>query len=162
MLLIRACGYGECRILPVSIPGNDRSSAYLPWPVVLPAESTSATRFPIMEKSDIFFKKKLGKFKMKRPHDIGRQRVFFIFLEFHFHRSINCSFLHFRRTIFGSSAKNILYLISIDTFMSCPSQLATGHLANGLTLQIAKDLIHSLQSMQYSVLNDSWRSGQVV
>src|SRR5215472_5029471 len=53
--LISACGYGECRIFPISIPGSDRSSAYLPWPVVLPAESTSATRLPMMEKSDIAF-----------------------------------------------------------------------------------------------------------
>src|SRR5579859_7659235 len=51
IFLMRAWGYGECRILPVSIPGSDRSSAYLPWPVVLPAESTKATRFPMMEKS---------------------------------------------------------------------------------------------------------------
>src|SRR5689334_523558 len=54
IFLIRACGYGECRILPVNIPGSDRSSAYLPCPVVLPAESTRATRLPMMEKSDIF------------------------------------------------------------------------------------------------------------
>src|SRR6476646_4386699 len=53
IFLIRACGYGECRILPVSIPGTDRSSVYFPWPVVLPAESTRAMRLPIMEKSDI-------------------------------------------------------------------------------------------------------------
>src|SRR5690242_21113959 len=53
IFLINACGYGECRILPVSIPGRLKSSAYLPWPVVLPAESTRATRFPIMEKSVI-------------------------------------------------------------------------------------------------------------
>src|SRR5437660_1008047 len=54
IFLTRACGYGECRILPISIPGSERSSAYLPWPVVLPAESTRATRLPMMEKSVIF------------------------------------------------------------------------------------------------------------
>src|SRR5215467_64437 len=51
IFLTTACGYGECRILPISIPGRDRSSVYLPWPVVLPAESTSATRLPITENS---------------------------------------------------------------------------------------------------------------
>src|SRR5579859_4232950 len=55
IFLISAWGYGECRILPVSIPGRERSSAYLPCPVVLPAESTSATGLPIMEKLDMFF-----------------------------------------------------------------------------------------------------------
>src|SRR5689334_12111491 len=55
IFLIRAWGYGECRILPISIPGKVKSSAYLPWPVVLPAESTSATRFPMMEKSVMIF-----------------------------------------------------------------------------------------------------------
>src|SRR6185437_17053538 len=45
-----AWGYGECRILPYNIPGRDRSSAYLPCPVVFPAESTSAIRLPMMEK----------------------------------------------------------------------------------------------------------------
>src|SRR6185437_891291 len=66
IFLIRACGYGECRILPVSIPGTDRSSVYLPWPVVLPAESTSATRFPIMEKSDIFSEDPNARFLRER------------------------------------------------------------------------------------------------
>src|ERR1035441_9520490 len=41
--LIRACGYGEWRILPTSVPGRLRSSVYLPAPVVLPAASTMAT-----------------------------------------------------------------------------------------------------------------------
>src|SRR5581483_491776 len=49
--LIRACGYGECRIFPISIPGTLRSSVYLPAPVVLPAASIIATRLPIIEKS---------------------------------------------------------------------------------------------------------------
>src|SRR5215469_11033495 len=55
IFLMTACGYGECSILPTSIPGRERSSVYLPWPVVLPAESTSATRLPMMEKSLIAF-----------------------------------------------------------------------------------------------------------
>src|SRR5438132_3040726 len=50
MRLMRACGCGECRILPVSMPGSDRSSVYLPAPVVLPAASTMAMGLPIMEK----------------------------------------------------------------------------------------------------------------
>src|SRR5579864_2101356 len=50
IFLMRACGYGECRILPISIPGTQRSSVYLPAPVVLPAASTMATGLPIMEK----------------------------------------------------------------------------------------------------------------
>src|SRR4051812_29802085 len=55
MCLMRACGYGECNILPISMPGTLRSSVYLPWPVVLPAESISAMGLPMMEKSDIRF-----------------------------------------------------------------------------------------------------------
>src|SRR6185312_15143521 len=51
MRLITACGYGECRILPMSIPESERSSVYFPAPVVLPAESMRATGFPIMEKA---------------------------------------------------------------------------------------------------------------
>src|SRR3954468_14677295 len=51
MCLMRACGYGECNILPISMPGTLRSSVYLPWPVVLPAESISAIGLPMMEKS---------------------------------------------------------------------------------------------------------------
>src|SRR5437764_4442312 len=50
MLLMIACGYGECRILPMSMPDMVRSSAYLPWPVVLPAESTRAMGLPMTEK----------------------------------------------------------------------------------------------------------------
>src|SRR5258708_3332143 len=110
--LIRACGYGECRILPISIPGRDRSSVYLPWPVVLPAESTSATDLPMMEKSDILLFLMLtrllipGEFRCNRRLDrlihlripgaaaeIATQRVayvFFtrlgIFIEQRFHR----------------------------------------------------------------------------
>src|SRR5579864_8158024 len=51
IFLMRACGYGECRILPISMPGTERSSVYLLAPVVLPAASTMATRLPMMEKS---------------------------------------------------------------------------------------------------------------
>src|SRR5271165_4729863 len=51
MRLMRACGYGECRILPTSIPGRLRSSVYLPAPLVLPAASTIAIDLPITEKS---------------------------------------------------------------------------------------------------------------
>src|SRR5215470_412344 len=51
MFLITACGYGECRILPISIPGTERSSVYFPCPVVLPAESTSAILLPMTENS---------------------------------------------------------------------------------------------------------------
>src|SRR6185437_2087930 len=54
MRVIRACGYGECRIFPTSMPGTLRSSVYLPAPVVFPAASTMATGLPIMEKSVIF------------------------------------------------------------------------------------------------------------
>src|SRR2546423_10422594 len=53
MRLMRACGCGECRILPINIPGSDRSSVYLPAPVVLPAASTIAIGRPMMEKSGI-------------------------------------------------------------------------------------------------------------
>src|SRR5260221_7296154 len=75
IFLISACGYGECRILPINIPGSDRSSVYLPWPVVLPAESTSATDLPMMEKSDILLFLMLtrllipGKFRCNRRFD---------------------------------------------------------------------------------------------
>src|SRR3954464_2431099 len=51
MRLIRACGCGECRILPTRMPGSDRSSVYLPAPVVLPAASTMAMGLPITENS---------------------------------------------------------------------------------------------------------------
>src|ERR1700693_4058748 len=51
MLLIRACGYGECRIFPTSIPGMLRSSGYLPAPAVFSAASTIAVGLPMMEKS---------------------------------------------------------------------------------------------------------------
>src|SRR5215472_15525806 len=51
MLLIRACGYGECRILPISMPGTLRSSVYLPTPVVFSAASIMAVGLPMMEKS---------------------------------------------------------------------------------------------------------------
>src|SRR5689334_624382 len=50
ILLIRACGYGECRILPISMPGSERSSAYLPEPVVFSAASIMATDLPMVEK----------------------------------------------------------------------------------------------------------------
>src|SRR5882672_6270050 len=53
MRLIRAWGYGACRIFPTSMPGTLRSSVYLPAPVVLPAASTIAIGFPIIEKSVI-------------------------------------------------------------------------------------------------------------
>src|SRR5438552_18786450 len=53
MRLIRACGCGECRILPTSIPGSERSSVYLPAPVALPAASTIAIGLPMMENSVI-------------------------------------------------------------------------------------------------------------
>src|SRR5438309_11707029 len=49
IFLMRACGSGECRILPMSMPGRLRSSVYLPAPVVLAAESISATGLPMME-----------------------------------------------------------------------------------------------------------------
>src|SRR5438876_6426286 len=51
MRVMRAWGYAECRILPTSMPGRQRSSVYLPAPVVLPAASTMAMGFPIIEKS---------------------------------------------------------------------------------------------------------------
>src|ERR1700690_3248072 len=50
MRLMRAWGCGECRILPMSIPGTVRSSVYLPAPVVLPAASIMAMGRPMMEK----------------------------------------------------------------------------------------------------------------
>src|SRR5581483_6476779 len=50
MRLMRACGYGECRILPISMPGTARSSVYFPAPVVFSAASTMAVRLPITEK----------------------------------------------------------------------------------------------------------------
>src|SRR5438874_6945268 len=53
MRLMMACGYGECRILPMSMPESERSSVYFPAPVVLPAESMSATGLPMTENSDI-------------------------------------------------------------------------------------------------------------
>src|SRR5207302_8240148 len=53
MHLMRACGYGECRILPFSMPGTLRSSVYLPPPVVFSAASIMAVGLPIMEKSVI-------------------------------------------------------------------------------------------------------------
>src|ERR1700720_2758809 len=53
MRLMRACGNGECRILPTSIPGTLRSSVYLPAPVVFPAASTMAVALPMTEKSFI-------------------------------------------------------------------------------------------------------------
>src|SRR5437879_2514407 len=49
--LMRACGYGECKIFPISIPATLRSSVYLPAPVVFPAASIIAVDLPIMEKS---------------------------------------------------------------------------------------------------------------
>src|SRR5271166_1306564 len=49
--LMSAWGYGECKILPTSIPGRLKSSVYLPDPVVLPAESTMAIDLPITENS---------------------------------------------------------------------------------------------------------------
>src|SRR5579864_3852281 len=49
MRLIRACGYGECRILPTNMPGKLRSLVYLPAPVVFSAASTMAMGFPMME-----------------------------------------------------------------------------------------------------------------
>src|SRR5258708_31384700 len=67
IFLISACGYGECRILPISIPDRDRSSVYLPWPVVLPAESISVTGLAMMEKSDIVLCLAIpGKFRRNR------------------------------------------------------------------------------------------------
>src|SRR5579872_734996 len=51
MRFTMACGCGECRILPISMPGTERSSVYFPLPVVLPAESISATDLPITENS---------------------------------------------------------------------------------------------------------------
>src|SRR5438067_13197568 len=53
IFLMRAWGSGECRIFPMSMPGRLRSSVYLPAPVVLAAESISATGLPMMEKSGI-------------------------------------------------------------------------------------------------------------
>src|SRR5438270_501809 len=53
MCLMRACGYGECSILPISMPGTLRSSAYLPCPVVLPAESIRAMGLPMMENDEL-------------------------------------------------------------------------------------------------------------
>src|ERR1700722_5660477 len=47
---MRAWGYGECRILPISIPGTVRSSVYLPPPVVFSAASIIAVGFPMMLK----------------------------------------------------------------------------------------------------------------
>src|SRR5262249_5456037 len=49
--LICACGCGECKILPISMPGRERSSVYLPAPVVLPAASTMGMGRPMTEKS---------------------------------------------------------------------------------------------------------------
>src|SRR6266567_1446242 len=49
--LMRACGKGECSILPTSMPGTLRSSVYLPAPVVFSAASIIAVGLPIMEKS---------------------------------------------------------------------------------------------------------------
>src|SRR5580692_9928783 len=51
MRRMRACGCGECRILPMSMPGRLRSSVYLPAPVVFSAASTMAVRLPMIEKS---------------------------------------------------------------------------------------------------------------
>src|SRR5512141_665255 len=53
IFVMRACGCGECRILPTSMPGTLRSSVYLPWPVVFSAASTKATGLPIVQNSDI-------------------------------------------------------------------------------------------------------------
>src|SRR5271169_3919523 len=50
IFLIRACGYGECRILPTSMPGTLRSSVYLPAPEVFSAASIMAVGLPMMEK----------------------------------------------------------------------------------------------------------------
>src|SRR5580700_11816666 len=49
MRLMRAWGYGECRIFPTSMPGTLRSSVYLPAPVVFSAASTIAVGLPMME-----------------------------------------------------------------------------------------------------------------
>src|SRR6266542_2007132 len=48
--LMRACGWGEWRIFPISMLGSVRSSVYLPAPVVLPAASTMAMGLPMMER----------------------------------------------------------------------------------------------------------------
>src|SRR5579864_671286 len=51
MRRMRACGCGECRIFPISMPGSERSSVYLPAPVVLAAASIIGIGLPMMEKS---------------------------------------------------------------------------------------------------------------
>src|SRR5215469_18959852 len=50
MRLMWAWGCGECRILPTSMPGSERSSVYFPAPVVLAAASTIGIERPMMEK----------------------------------------------------------------------------------------------------------------
>src|SRR2546427_12308884 len=49
MARMRACACGECRILPKSIPGATRSSAYLPRPVTFPGASVMGSGLPITE-----------------------------------------------------------------------------------------------------------------
>src|SRR5215471_17128903 len=58
--LMRACGYGEWRTLPTSIPETRRSSVYLPAPVVFSAASTIAVGLPMMEKSLLMYLQSLN------------------------------------------------------------------------------------------------------
>src|SRR5712692_3167912 len=46
---MRACGCGECRILPNSILGTAKSSVYLPRPVTFAGESVMGSGLPMME-----------------------------------------------------------------------------------------------------------------
>src|SRR5579863_1457956 len=82
---MRACGYGECRILPTSMPGTLKSSVYLPAPVVFSAASTIAVALPMMEKSPLIssrrFKPSVWPEKQERYAGIG-----------YFSRSDGCAF----------------------------------------------------------------------
>src|SRR5437868_2792648 len=71
MCLMRAWGKGECRILPTSMPGMVRSSVYLPAPVVLPAASTMAMGFPIIEKASLV----IGRSSLAKSRPSCRKRV---------------------------------------------------------------------------------------
>src|SRR5579872_981540 len=69
MLMIRACGYGECRILPMSMPGRLRSSVYFPLPVVFSAASTIAVGLPIMENPLFIYLLAATPFRLVVPSD---------------------------------------------------------------------------------------------
>src|SRR3954466_9934632 len=110
MCLMRACGYGECNILPTSMPGTLRSSAYLPWPVVLPAESISAIGLPIIEKSDMVAFERKYQFTSECSTPSGIVAVI------PFRSSVNCGLLQQRMTILCSGTN---LLVALNEYSHC-------------------------------------------